>query len=75
MADEYNIHKLLRSGLTFPTILYLLLKNLYQSFRTVFFSSGRSYQSGTHSSAFRLEEARARLGSFPAKTAYAPPGW
>ena len=53
---------------TFPTILYLLLKNLYQSFNTVFFSSGKSYHSGTHSSAFNEEDANALDGSLPAKT-------
>lgn len=53
---------------TFPTTSYLLLKNVNHSSSTVFSFSSRSCHSGTQSSGFRDEVARARLGSLPAKT-------
>lgn len=65
---RYAWSKLLAPS-TLPTMLYLLLKNLNQSLSTVFFSSSRSYHSGTQSSAFNDDEARARDGSLPANTA------
>lgn len=53
---------------TTPTILYRLLKNVYQSLSTFCSDSGRSFHSGLTSSAFRLVFARARDASCPAKT-------
>lgn len=53
---------------TLPTILYLLLRKVYHSLRTVLYMSSRSYQSGTQSSGFKLDIARARDGSLPTKT-------
>jgi hypothetical protein len=54
--------------LIFPTMLYRLLKNVYHSSSTVLCLSSRSDHSGTQSSAFRLDVARAREGSLPEKT-------
>jgi hypothetical protein len=45
-----------------------LLKKEYHSSRTVLFFPSRSSQFGTQSSGFKLDRARARDGSFPAKT-------
>jgi hypothetical protein len=49
-------------------MLYRLLKKVYHSLRTVLYLSSRSSQLGTQSSGFRLDKARPREGSFPAKT-------
>lgn len=53
---------------TFPTMLYLLLKNVYHSSSTVFSLSPRSSYSGLQSSSLRDDCANARDASFPAKT-------
>lgn len=53
---------------TTPTTLYLLEKNLIQSFRTPFSLSGRSFHSGATSSGFVEVIPRAREASLPAKT-------
>lgn len=49
-------------------MLYRLLKKVNHSSSTVFSLSSKSYHSGTQSSGLRDEVARAREGSFPAKT-------
>ena len=49
-------------------MLYLLEKNVIHSLSTVLFSSVRSDHSGTQSSGFRDDLARAREGSLPANT-------
>lgn len=45
-----------------------MLKKVYHSPSTVLWLSSKSDQSGTQSSGFRLDVARAREGSFPANT-------
>lgn len=49
-------------------MLYRLLKNVNHSDSTVLYWSSKSYHSGTQSSAFSEDVARAREGSLPAKT-------
>jgi hypothetical protein len=53
---------------TIPTMLYRLLKKVIQSSRTFLSLSSRSCHSGTQSSGFSDERARAREASLPAKT-------
>lgn len=61
-------HAILVYADTFPTMLYRLLKNVYQSSSTFFSLLSRSSHSGRQSSGFRLDWARAREASRPAKT-------
>jgi hypothetical protein len=53
---------------TYPTTLYLLLKNVFQSSSVFFFSSSKSSHSALTSSAFVEVSARARDASWPANT-------
>lgn len=53
---------------TFPIILYLLVKNVSQSFSTPCSFSPRSSYSGRQSSGWSDDCARAREASLPAKT-------
>ena len=53
---------------TLPTMLYLLLKNVYQSSSTFLSLSPRSSQSGRQSSILSEDCAKAREASLPANT-------
>jgi hypothetical protein len=62
------IYKLGSATTIFPTILYRLLKKVYQSFKVLSAVSSRSSHFGMQSSSFREDKPKARLGSFPVKT-------
>lgn len=66
--SSWSSYSVFSAPSTLPTMLYRLLKKVNQSSNVFFSLSSRSYHSGTQSSGFREDFARARETSLPAKT-------